>query len=374
MSWKVVHVMNDGLADIAKLYIARLRKDENIPVSLQLRFWETWKKEKFNENISRITSRVRGLTVNIIDKATIILSLKRNGKRASALVKSVKPYIAETLPTDVYLVVIVGKRDEREVLAKVLHRIGMRRGWLKQVFVKKLDEIVISHRLKFELLSLVYELRMYKGRVFTAAGTANFWPRGVESIKEALEEYLLPIEKTRGYYIFIKSLRFRILKDGKNVGTYSVDRWGRITIGPRSDVDTILKILSSIIENILNNYIEYRLHYSVRVNRVKSFTAYYLEKANSIYLSAIEPGSEFFNTVKLMVGKPSIWNNKLIILPVEVGNPRLTARIIDKHSGMAVTLIATYNGIRLVPAPGSIGIDAEMIDHILAMFRNLVSE
>lgn len=369
-----MHMMSDDIVSVARLSIIGVRRDENVPVSLQLRFWDAWRREKFNEGIARIKRRVSGLSVNVVDESTLLFNLVRGGVKATALVKSLEPYIARSLPANVYLVVIAGKREERETLTKVLHRLGMRRGWLKQVFIKKLDEVIVSNRLKFELLSLVYELRMYKGRIFTAAGTANFWPKGVESIKEALEEYLLPIERARGYYIFIKSLRFRLIKDGIGVGTYSVDRWGRITIAPRSDVDVILRILPIIAESILNNYIEYKLHYTVRVNRVRSYTTYYLEKASSIYLSAVDPGPHFFNAVKLMVGKPTIWNNRLIILPVEVGNPRLVSRIIDKQTGMGVTLIATYNGIRLLPAPGSVGIDAEMIDGVLAMFRNLVNE
>ena len=369
-----MYTMNNNIINVARLSIAGLRKDEALPVSIQFRFWDAWRRERFNEEIARIRHRVRGLSVDVVDQSTLLLNLIRGGVKAIALVKSIKPYIAKSLPDNVYLIVIVGKRDERETLTKILHRLGMRRGWLKQVFIKKLDEVITSNRLKFELLSLVYELRMYKGRIFTAAGTANFWPKGVESIKEALEEYLLPIERARGYYIFIKSLRFRLIKDSVGVGTYSVDRWGRITIAPRSDVDVILGILPTIAESILNNYTEYKLHYTVRVNRVRSYTTYYLEKASSIYLSAVDPGPDFFNAVKLMVGKPTIWNNRLIILPVEVGNPRLVSRIIDKRTGMGVTLIATYNGIRLLPAPGSVGIDAEIIDDVLAMFRNLVSE
>jgi len=369
-----VCIMSTSIVDVVRSSIARLRRDESIPVSIQLRFWSTWKKERFEEYISRVKRRVRGLTVDVADGSTIMLRLERDGERAAALIRSIKSYVAEDLPTDVCLVVIVGKREERETLAKVLHKIGVRRGWLKQSFVKKLDEIILSNGMEFELLSLVYELRMYKGRIFTAAGTANFWPRGVESIKEALEEYLLPIEKARGYYIFIKSLRFRVIKDGKGVGTYSVDRWGRITIAQRSDVNTILVLFPVIVRNILNNYIEYALHYNVRVDKVEGYTAYYLESANSIYLSASDPGPDFFNAVKLMVSRPAILNNKLIILPIEIGNPRLVSRIIDKETGMSVTLIATYDGIRLLPAPGSAGIDAEMIDKVLTMFRNLVSE
>ena len=369
-----MYVIGDGIADIARKSVTVVRKDEDIPVSLQLRFWEQWKRERFKENLSKITARVRSLTAEIIDDSTVIMNLERGSERASALVKSIMPHIATEFPADVYLVVIAGKRGERETLAKALYRLGVRRGWLKQVFVKRLDEIIVDRGLGFELLSLVYELRMYRGRIFTAAGTANFWPKGVESIKEALEEYLLPIEEARGYYIFIKSLRFRLLKDSRSIGTYSVDRWGRITIAPHSDLNVILNVFPDIVDNILKNYVEYRLQYSVRVDKVGAYTAYYLEKASSIYLNALEPGVDFFNTVKLIVGKPGVLDNRLIILPIELGNPRLTTRIIDKQSGMAVTLIATHSGIRLLPAPGSTGVDAEMVDQVLAMFRNLVSE
>ena len=372
-----MYIMNDDFISFVKLVIEKVRGDAKTPISLQLRFWDTQKRERFKENISKVAARIKGLIVDVIDESTISLRLERDGVKASALVVSAEPYVAKDFPVErakVVLVVIAGKRDEREMLAKILHRVGMRKGWLKQVFIKKLDEFLLAHGLGFELLSLVYELRMYKGRIFTAVGTANFWPKGVESIKEALEEYLLPIERARGYYIFIKSLRFRLIKGGKSVGAYSVDRWGRITLAPRSDIDAILEVLPTIAENILNNYIEYKLYYAVRVNRVRSYTAYYLERASSIYLSAVNPGPDFFNTVKFIVGKPTIWNNKLIILPVEVGNPRLVSRIIDKQTGDGLTLIATYNGIRLLPAPGSAGIDAEIIDGVLEMFRNLVSE
>jgi len=365
------------LIDVAEQCVSKIRKDEKTPVSLQLGFWESSKKKY----LERVAAKIKGLKVEVVNDSTILLQLERDKTKASALVTFLDPYVLENVQekfpiehSNVALVVIAGKRGEREALTKILYKIGMRRGWLKQGFIRNLDELVKYHELGFELLSLVYELRIYGGRVFTAAGTANFWPKGVESIKEALEEYLLPIEKARGYYIFIKSLRFRLMKDKTSLGIYAIDRWGRISIAPRSDVNAVLRILPGIAESILENYMEYALHYSVRVDKVKGFTVYYLEKATSIYFSAVEPGSNFFNTIKLMVGKPTIWNNRLIILPIEIGNPRLVARVIDEHSGMAVTLTATYNGIRLVPAPGSTDIDAEMIDLILSIFRNLISE
>ncbi len=365
--------MTARLIDVAKQCVAKIRKDEKNPVSLQLRFWESSKKKY----LEKVATRIRGLKVEVVDDSTILLHLERDKTKATALVTLLDLYMLEKFPikhTNVALVVIAGKRAEREALAKILYKIGMRRGWLKQSFIRNLDELIKYHGLGFELLSLVYELRMYRGRIFTAAGTANFWPKGVESIKEALEEYLLPIEEARGYYIFIKSLRFRIIEGKTSLGIYAIDRWGRISIAPRSDVNTALRILPRIAESILRNYMEYALHYSVRVDKVKLFTAYYLEKATSLYFSAVEPGPNFFNTIKLMIGKPTIWNNRLIILPIEIGNPRLVTRIIDKYSGMAVTLIATYNGIRLLPAPGSTDIDAEMIDLVLSMFRNLINE
>ena len=117
--------------------------------------------------------------------------------------------------------------------------------------------------------------------------------------------------------------------------------------------------------------------YNVREDKIKAYTTYYLEQANAIFLRALEPGPGFLDVVKLMVGKPTILEidgTKLVVLPIEKGNPRLVSRIIDKANGMAVTLVATYSGIRLLPAPGSLKVDAEMIDHVLAIFRNLVSE
>ena len=362
------------LTNIAEQGVARIREDPRLPVSLQLLFWDTWKKGRLEETISRLISRYRGLKVERIDESSMILRLYRESP-ATALVVSVKQYIEGFLleDTDIVLVVTAGKIYERMTLSNILSKLGMRRGWVSQQFIKSLDETMKRHKMLFEIISLVYELRMYRGRIFTAAGTANFWPKGVASIKEALEEYLLPIEKVRGYYIFIKSLRLRVLRKNR-IGTYIIDRQGRVVLGPRSDVDVILPLLPEIINNILENYVKYRLQYSVRVDKGAKYVAYYLERANSIYLDAVEPGPEFFNTVKLLIGKPRVWNNRLLILPIEIGNPRLVSRIIDKQTGMALTLIATYNGIRLLPAPGSTRIDAEMIDHVLEMFRSLISE
>ncbi len=364
----------DNLAGIVGKSVAIIRKDRDTPVMLQLRFWDPHKKDMFEENFLRVKSQVKGLSREIVDEYTIMLYLNDTNRRAAALVRYIGTHVDIGFPNNVYLIAITGKREEREKLSKVLYRLGLRRGWLKQVFVKNLDEIIINRGLKFELLSLVYELRMYRDRLFIAAGTANFWPKGVESIKDALEEYLLPIEEARGYYIFVKSLRFRLQRDSRRIGIYSVDRWGRLIIGPHSNMNEVLDLFQEISTNIIDNYMEYKLQYNVRVDRVGAYTAYYLEKASSIYLNAVQPGPYFFNTAKLLVGKPRIWDNKLIILPVKVGNPRLTTRVIDKRNGMAVTLIVTYEGIKLIPAPGSDTVDAEMMDNVLAMFRNLISE
>jgi len=362
-----------SLVSVIKQEIENLPIKESLPLSIQLRFWDSSKKGDLGERLSKL----KGITIIAKNDLALTFCYETDKIKIHGKIIRIKPFIKETLPHNVtpIILIIVGKYNEREHLSKRLSGIGLRRGWLKQKFLRDLDKIVGLNGWNFELLSLVYELRIYHERIFTAAGTANFWPKGVETVKEALEEYLLPIEKTRGYYIFIKSLRFKVSEDKKPLGIYTLDRWGRITLTSYSNLNVVLNILPKILEAIVSNYLEYTLRYSVSEEKVRGgYTAYYLERAESIYFSALNPGSEFFNTVKVILGKPGMWNNNVIILPIEVGNPRIVSRIIDRRNGMAVTLVATYNGIRVVPAPGSSSIDAEMIDTILSMFRNLVSE
>ena len=272
------------------------------------------------------------------------------------------------------LAILIGNREKREVLSKALSRLGMRRGWIKQRFMRSIDDIVKREGLSFELLSLVYELRKYKETFFKAAGTANFWPKGVSSIKDALEEYLYPMAKATGYYVFLKSLQFKATNRGKLVGRYIVDRRGKLVLAQGSDEVFAAKIYNAIFNDIITNFVEHMIEYKVSVIRKAAVSMYSLEKATSIFLEAIEPGSMFFEAAKSLLGKPMIWESKLLILPIEIGNPRLVSRVIDKRTGYAVTTIATYNGLRILPAPGSPVVDSELIDIVLSLFHGLIKE
>ncbi len=351
-------------------------------ISLQPRLLRNNQLEKLITSKNKI-NRVKGIKIEQVSKRVLEVILQHNKKELKAHIIMLKPVKGGTAGNSVQPVLAItsGKRDDRERVFRVLAKLGLRRGWLRQRIVKSFDNLITSLGLSFELQSLVYELRMYtephsgrQSRVFIAAGTANFWPKGVASISEALEEYLLPIEKARGYYIFIKSLRFRVLREGKPLGLYSVDRWGKVTLARKADIGVAIDMIKEIIGQVVKSYLEYTVGYHVGIGRSKGATAYILEEAKSIYLEAVEPGPGFFETVKLYLAKPGIWENKLIILPIEVGNPRIVSRVIERRSGAAVTLIATYQGIRLVPAPGSYKVDAEIVDAILSMFRSLLSE
>ena len=255
----------------------------------------------------------------------------------------------------------------------------IRRGWVRQKTIRNIDKFIEDFQ--FELQSFVYELRMYipvsdTGRksVFIAAGTANFYPKGVSSIREALEEFLSPIKDTKGYYIFIKSIRFRLYKNNKNLGTYGLNRNGGVILDPNASLLPAKIILQRIFTNILKNYMEYTIGYKVSVVSSAKVRAYLLRELTEVYLSALEPGRDFFTSMKLYLGKPTIWGKTLAIIPIEVGNPRIVSQIIDRTTGNSVIVVATFEGIRILPAPGYFHIDAETIDNIVKMLRNFVSD
>ena len=172
---------NSSLTSLVKLVregIEQVRSDIKVPVAFQLRFLEEAKSKKFIEVFMRYMHR-DSFKVDVSDSAIFVRFMK-DRVTSHALLVPVNKYIAEIAPmkgTNVFLIIVSGNYDIRKKLLSSLYKSGMRRGWLKQSFIKHLDELVRSYGLRFELLSFVYELRRYKGKLFRAAGTANFWPR-----------------------------------------------------------------------------------------------------------------------------------------------------------------------------------------------------
>ena len=75
-----------------------------------------------------------------------------------------------------------------------------------------------------------------------------------------------------------------------------------------------------------------------------------------------------------MLLKQAAQERKMIILPIEVGNPRYVSTIIDKKTGSAAIITITYQGLRLTPAPGTQKVSTELVDSILTMFQGLLME
>ncbi|MHA1505968.1 MAG: hypothetical protein ACTSR0_02080 [Candidatus Asgardarchaeia archaeon] len=101
---------------------------------------------------------------------------------------------------------------------------------------------------------------------------------------------------------------------------------------------------------------------------------YSLEAAKDVFLEALEPGPAFFDAVKSILSVPHIENKRLIMIPIYSGNPRVVTRIIDKKTGAAADVVATYSGIRITPALGSPAVSPELVDNIVYIFQNLLKE
>jgi len=344
-------------------------------LTLQVRFL---RERVFENRLNKTRFKVEVATLSSLQGRLIEIEKKKKKYRAVLVTLEDKlplftkeEFLGDVVPV---LAIFAGDRDSRKAVSKILSRLGVYRGWLRQKFVKSIDDLIRQRGLDFEVLTLVYELRMYKGIMFKAGGTANFWPKGVSSIKEALEEYLHPITKVSGYYIFIKSIQFKVKYDAYTLGRYIIDRWGRLTLAPGANLEPAAELLAEIVNNAVRNYLEYTLGYRVSEISKKSIRLYFLENVKSIFIEAVSPGPIFFENVKTFLKEPALWGKDLLIFPVEIGNPRLVSMIIDKRTGSAVTLIVTYNGIRLLPSPGSRNVEPEFIDRILSMFQSLIRE
>lgn len=357
-------------ANIIKLLQIKPSKDN---ITFQLRYW---KKDRKDEILQK-KIKPWGITITNPAPNLHLLVVKRGEKICKAAIITLGP---EHIPNyDLFehatpvLTITACKRPEREMLSKTLTKLGIHRGWIKQRLIRSIHEIAEEKNLNFELLTLVYELRMYKGMLFRAAGTANFWPKGVSSVEEAIQEYLLPFAEKTDFYIFIKSIQFKIRREETKIGRYTVDRWGRITAAPGSNIDFALNMLDVITEQMIENYIAYRIGYKVSTVTKKNLILYSLEDAKTVWLEAKIPGATFFKTAKMLL-KQAAQERKMIILPIEVGNPRYVSTIIDKKTGSAAIITITYQGLRLTPAPGTQKVSTELVDSILTMFQGLLME
>jgi len=325
---------------------------------------------------------IKDLNIEVVEPGKIfLLRLRRDNVDIHAILvllekqleDELKPLgiLEKAIPT---FIMTYGDRKQRRAIDKILSKIGLYRGWLRQSFIKEFDEHIRKCDYDFELGSLVYELRMYKEVWFIAGGTANFWPRGVKTLEEALKEFLLPLSRASGYYVFIKSLQFKIARHGKELGTYIVDRWARVTALPKADKNVAIELFNIIAKNALENYIEHAIGYHISISSARSMTLYSLEAAKDVFLEASDPGPSFFDAVKSVLGVPHVENKRLVMIPIYSGNPRIVTRVIDKKTGAAADVTATYSGIRITPALGSPAVSPELVDSIVYIFQSLLKE
>ena len=347
---------------------------EDTALSLQLRFWDA---EKLNKVLKK-EIRIRDVDITELPFKNFLIDIKEEEKKCRVVVMplNLEKYLANVVFENIIpvLTITTCKHPKRVMVSKIMSKMGAYRGWIRQAFIRNIHRIVEERDMEFELISMVYELRIYRGTLFRAVGTANFWPKGVSSVKEAIREYLPSNAEKTKYYVFIKSIQFKVMKNGIYKGRYTVDRWGRITIIPHSEKDIAIDILQILIQRIIKNYITYKIGYSVSTITKKYMTLYFLEKAKSIFLAAKTPGPYFFNIAKMILDESTKKSKKMIILPIERGNPRFVSMVISRNTGTAAIITITYSGLSIIPAPGSKFVETELIDYLLTMFQGLIKE
>lgn len=337
-------------------------------LSIQVRFWPIKARE-----VITISGGLRNL---VLKRDNGYYVLYKDSQRLLAYIKELKE-IPKEIRREIGLfskaipvvVLIPGKKEKRIRALRALHKIGLRRGYLRQYFMKNLDQALREKGYNVEIRSLVYELRSYerKGRIFRVGGTASFWPKGVETLAQVIDR----LGYTEDYYMFVKSIRFMLYKDFLGFGEFVVDRWGRITVLHSKDHTILDYLFTLVLQEIINSYITYSAGYKQRIRKGKIITVYSIENFKGLYVEAISPGKIFFDIAKTLLNKAQKIND-LIILPIELGNPRIVTRIIQQKTGYVAEVIATYNGLTILPAPGNPHVDAELVNSILELFSGLL--
>ena len=359
------------------LQISKIPK--KMPFSLQLRFVSRTTLEKMRTE--------RGFFASEMNIEWINDTIARLRPRLRRYIVNIYLVLLDNTSDHYYIPAIVafsGPRETRRSTLYRLYKVGISSGWIPQRIFKEYIDTAVEKASKAvharsELMSMVYRVVSYTGmRRLTVGGTANFWPKGISELKEAIEKYIAPVYCLGEHYVLISSLRYKLTTPIIDLGTYSITRRGLITIEshPRPSVSRAfsLTLATELFPLILSNYKAKQVGYRIVEERYARLTLYGITDSKNLFLNAIDPGKDFYENAKLIALNPQIHNPNLIAVPIEIGNPRTEVYIMDKKTGEIATITVSYKGIMISSIIGDKDLSPGFLDQIQRLFEGLYRE